>query len=416
MPKNVLAADDSVTMRKVLGMVLPADDFAVQVVDNGVDAINRARELRPDVVVADCAMPGKSGYEVCEALKADPSTAQIPVVLLGGTFEAFDENRARAAGADAVMMKPFDSQTFIDKVRGLLGMGDSLKLTPTSYQPVSTAAVATQGRPAAPAPQTVPQPMPGTAPQAPRAPAPPQQQMRPAGPPPGAPGPGMPRPPMPGMPHPGQPMARPGMPGQPGMPHPGQPMARPGMPGQPGMPHPGQPMARPGMPGQPGMPHPGQPMARPGMPHPGMPMPGMPHPGQPMARPGMPMPGMPHPGQPMARPGMPMPGMPHPGMQPGMPMARPGMPHPGMPMPGMPHPGMPHPGMPQQRRDPFGLPDGAPGAGRPADGGEAMLRDALSRASREVIEKIAWEVVPQLAETIIREELERLIKDREAKG
>ena len=48
----------------------------------------------------------------------------------------------------------------------------------------------------------------------------------------------------------------------------------------------------------------------------------------------------------------------------------------------------------------------------PADGGEAMLREALSKASREVIEKIAWEVVPELAETIIREELERLIKER----
>jgi hypothetical protein len=50
----------------------------------------------------------------------------------------------------------------------------------------------------------------------------------------------------------------------------------------------------------------------------------------------------------------------------------------------------------------------------PADGGEALLRDALSKASREVIEKIAWEVVPELAETIIREELERLLKERGA--
>jgi hypothetical protein len=53
---------------------------------------------------------------------------------------------------------------------------------------------------------------------------------------------------------------------------------------------------------------------------------------------------------------------------------------------------------------------------KPADGGEAQLRAALSAASKEVIEKIAWEVVPQLAETIIREELDRLIKEREAKG
>ena len=56
-----------------------------------------------------------------------------------------------------------------------------------------------------------------------------------------------------------------------------------------------------------------------------------------------------------------------------------------------------------------------PGArGAPADGGEALLREALSKASREVIEKIAWEVVPELAETIIREELERLMKERGA--
>ena len=120
------------------------------------------------------------------------------------------------------------------------------------------------------------------------------------------------------------------------------------------------------------------------------------------------------------------------------------MPPPGMAPPGYgrpPGPGMPPPGsIPQQgrARDPFGLAPMQPqpgvrsrGPGYPeqisvdesiqgargrSDGGEAALRDALSKASREVIEKIAWEVVPQLAETIIREELDRLIKDRETKN
>lgn len=68
------------------------------------------------------------------------------------------------------------------------------------------------------------------------------------------------------------------------------------------------------------------------------------------------------------------------------------------------------PPTPQQRHETLSLDD------KPADGGEATLRAALSAASKEVIEKIAWEVVPQLAETIIREELDRLIKEREAKG
>jgi hypothetical protein len=67
-------------------------------------------------------------------------------------------------------------------------------------------------------------------------------------------------------------------------------------------------------------------------------------------------------------------------------------------------------GMPQQARGP------GPAQVPARDGGEAMLREALSKASREVIEKIAWEVVPQLAETIIREELDRLIKEREGKN
>ncbi len=59
-------------------------------------------------------------------------------------------------------------------------------------------------------------------------------------------------------------------------------------------------------------------------------------------------------------------------------------------------------------------PQAAKPAAASADGGESLLREALSKASREVIEKIAWEVVPELAEVIIREELERLIKERGA--
>ena len=79
-------------------------------------------------------------------------------------------------------------------------------------------------------------------------------------------------------------------------------------------------------------------------------------------------------------------------------------------------------------RQGFGAPPAAVGFPRPPGPGmaarpmaapanpEAVLRDALSKASREMIEKIAWEVVPQLAETIIREQLERLMKERERKG
>jgi CheY-like chemotaxis protein len=74
MPKNLLVADDSLTIRKVIGMIFATEDFQIYTVDNGLDAINKTRELRPDILLADVMMPGKSGYEVCETLKADPAT------------------------------------------------------------------------------------------------------------------------------------------------------------------------------------------------------------------------------------------------------------------------------------------------------------------------------------------------------
>ncbi len=380
MPKSVLVADDSLTMRKVIGMVLPQEDFQVTLVDNGVEAIQRARDLRPDVVLADVMMPGKSGYDVCQTLKSDPNTSHIPVLLLAGTFEPFDENRARAAGADGHVAKPFESAAFIDKVRALVGMAPGQRDDLPSYRPGLVGSTS--------------------------------------------------------APNGGAPRCRPGRPqsvGQQG----GAPMQRP-MPGPQGMP--GQMPQRPpqGMPGQPPM-QGGMPMgARPqGIP-PGT-VPGMRNPmmqGQMPMQGGMPMQRPPGQIPPGTVPGMRNPMMPQQGMAGGMPMQRPpGMPGgPGPGPGGFPRPpGGPMPGGVPARRDPFGLgapmQQGRPPApppqqqhheslsldDRPGDGGEAALRNALSKASKEVIEKIAWEVVPQLAETIIREELDRLIKDRDTK-
>lgn len=119
MPKTILLADDSVTIQKVVGISFASEDIEVIAVDNGDDAIARAREMRPDVVLADVVMPGKNGYEVCEALKSDPALAAIPVLLLSGTFEAFDEERAQRAGAAGHIAKPFEAQALVDQVRRL---------------------------------------------------------------------------------------------------------------------------------------------------------------------------------------------------------------------------------------------------------------------------------------------------------
>ena len=105
MPKTLLLADDSVTIQKVVGISLANEDIELVTVENGDDAVTKALEVHPDIVLADIVMPGKNGYEVCEAIKTDPNLGATPVLLLTGTFEAFDAERARQAGADGHITK-----------------------------------------------------------------------------------------------------------------------------------------------------------------------------------------------------------------------------------------------------------------------------------------------------------------------
>src|SRR6266540_1170462 len=172
MPKTLLLADDSITIQKVVGITFANEDFKVTSVDNGEDALTRARELKPDIILADVVMPRRNGYEVCEAVKGDPGLRHIPVLLLAGTFEAFDEARARQAHADGHIAKPFESQALINKVKELTGG----KVTPAAFAPGAALrpAAAPAPAPAAPRPQA-----PGAPPAAAR-PAAPGAPMQPA--------------------------------------------------------------------------------------------------------------------------------------------------------------------------------------------------------------------------------------------
>ena len=71
---KILLADDSITIQKVVGIIFGGDEYSLTVVDNGKAAVEKARELNPDVLLIDALMPGMSGYEVCEAVRATPST------------------------------------------------------------------------------------------------------------------------------------------------------------------------------------------------------------------------------------------------------------------------------------------------------------------------------------------------------
>lgn len=120
MPITLLLADDSVVIQKLVGLSFANEDIELVAVDNGDDAISRARECKPDIVLADVVMPGKSGYEVCSEIRNNPELADTPVLLLTGTFEAFDESRATDVGATGHITKPFEAQALVDRVHQLL--------------------------------------------------------------------------------------------------------------------------------------------------------------------------------------------------------------------------------------------------------------------------------------------------------
>jgi len=120
MGARILVADDSMTIQKVVELTLSREEFVLVQARSGAEALQRAKEIRPDLILLDVLMPDKNGYEVCEALRAEPSLRQVPVILLTGTFEAFDKERAVAVGANDHVTKPFESQLLIGKIKQLL--------------------------------------------------------------------------------------------------------------------------------------------------------------------------------------------------------------------------------------------------------------------------------------------------------
>jgi len=353
MPKTLLLADDSRTIQQAVNMTFAREDVKLITASDGEAALQAAKQSKPDLILADVTMPKLSGYELCQRVRGEASLKDVPVLLLGGPAP-IDPAKAMAVGANGHMPKPFDSAKLIEHVKTILANPKA--------KPVMAPAFSAPSKPPAPPARNSnpPQPVPRPAISAPAV----------------SPGAGstmvMARPPMPAGATPKAPFSTPtsNPPRPPAVP-------RPAPSAPPPAPRPPPPPAKP--------PVPGAPVARPTAPPASKPPPPPPRPSQPPAASRPPPPAaqafddedipldeevVEETATPTPTPLRPVPSAAH---KPALSVVPP-----------------------------------------PGDGGEALLREALSRASREVIEKIAWEVVPELAETIIREELERLIKERGA--
>ena len=130
MSLKLLFADDSVTMHKVIQLTLESEDIVLRIANDGREALSAIGEDKPDVLIADIAMPVMNGFELCRQVKQSSEMKDIPVVLLSGEMEEYDEEMGATVGADAHLTKPFKSGEFIDTVRHLVVGGATVAQLP----------------------------------------------------------------------------------------------------------------------------------------------------------------------------------------------------------------------------------------------------------------------------------------------
>ncbi|HVR62477.1 MAG TPA: response regulator [Polyangia bacterium] len=377
MAKRILVADDSVTIQKAFAMTFGAEDVSLVAARSADEGLSMARQNRPDLIIADAGMPGRSGYELCAAVKSDGGLRATPVFILASSQQPFDEAKARQVGADGHLIKPFETTALIEKIREALAkVAGAAAEAP---RPTATARPVVPARPSSAAMPAVSDEDYGEI----SVDAPAARETRPV-----APSPAFPL----------QPARAPGpaaVPAAASAAPASGPVSAPAAPMSPGM----RPSLIPGV--------------RPGAVAP--------------ARPGAP---------PVVAPARPMgPGAAPPAQRPAPPMARTlmGLPAANAPLPGSmrPAPGpSPYPGaMPQPRQSPplMNRPQPqAPGTGAgPLPSPTSTLvgsavdqkmaaiaargpeYEAIAKLSREIIEQVVWEIVPELAEAIIREHVEK---------
>ena len=118
--QTILLADDDEDIRTVFGMSLERY-YRVLEAATGTSALELIRRERPDLVVLDWTMPGSSGIEILTALRQDPLTAKVPVIMLTGKKEEADRARAAALGAYAFLVKPVSPPQLLKTIREAMG-------------------------------------------------------------------------------------------------------------------------------------------------------------------------------------------------------------------------------------------------------------------------------------------------------
>ena len=120
MRKRILAVEDQEDNRQIMRDLLTANDYEMTEAENGEEALAAVARDRPDLILMDIQLPVMDGYEATRRIKADPSLSSIPVIAVTSYALSGDEEKARAAGCDDFVPKPFSPRQLLAKIRQYL--------------------------------------------------------------------------------------------------------------------------------------------------------------------------------------------------------------------------------------------------------------------------------------------------------
>jgi DNA-binding response OmpR family regulator len=121
MPKKILVVDDDAELVELLCFNLKKAGYAIGTALNGVEALKKARSIRPDLILLDLMLPELDGFAVCEILRRDTATASIPILMLTALSTELGRLAGLDAGATDYLAKPFSPKALIARIQELLG-------------------------------------------------------------------------------------------------------------------------------------------------------------------------------------------------------------------------------------------------------------------------------------------------------
>ncbi|HEX5228257.1 MAG TPA: response regulator [Bryobacteraceae bacterium] len=167
---RILLADDSPHAQRMGERILRDEGFEVVSLTDGNAAMARLADVDPDLILADVFLPGKSGFELCRYVKAEPRFQHVRVVLTSGLLEPFDEDEAKRAGCDGILKKPFEPPKVVATIGPLVKEAQLARSQ--SPEPAAMAAAAGTSHPPGflptppkPEPEPPPAPPPAAAPE-----------------------------------------------------------------------------------------------------------------------------------------------------------------------------------------------------------------------------------------------------------